>query len=1403
MKRFVLCIVLISWYTVAFPKVVWIKLNQAHATAKINKNTLTGVQTVDQILQKHMPEKIEFLLPDASNLPKTLQRWRKVVLPGHADMDAFIAECRQNPEISNVHINQVFRIHQMIDDELYSRQWALQIIQAESAWAIERGQKDVLIAVIDTGVDYDHPDLWQNVWINSGEDLNNNGRFDPEDINNVDDDGNGFIDDIVGWDFADAPDHPTGGDYLDRDNDPMDEHNHGTAVAGIISASSDNGIGISGLAPGCRVMAIKSFTPAGYGEEDDTAAAILYAVQQGARVINMSWGEKYITPLLEDVIQYAFERDVVMVASSGNTGNDQIHYPSALSTTISVGASNRKDIRASFSNYGPTVDLLAPGQDIHTTLINSDYDSTLRGTSFAAPFVSAAAGLILSQDPELSPDAVKGILVGSATDLEPQGWDIYNGSGRLNIHRALERNRQSITEITFPRFDQGIQDDIEIRGTAWSPTMKSYQLFYGEGANPEQWTPIGQPQNRMVIDDVLDVWENIPEQEGEYLLRLTMINNDGSESWTSVRVFVDHSAPQISGVKFIPMIDGAQRSTLVGFNTDDLCVGRILYRPLGSSENFSILNMPYRASELYLNVSQNELLGEYECILQAENSVGRVAEDDNQGNYYVLTLDQAPVNRVKYSPLSYQLPAGYWLDRTSDLNGNGFPELIINATDERGNAGPVRFYEFDGLDFKEKAASPYKLIPRDIYKDPASEKTLFLGGYGVNSYLYASLPDDPFSLIEEKIWLGDSVKGYWASRLTDMDQDGVYEVVIKISDYASSVSHEQFQVFEFDGAGGFNVVAELPNPTNGQNRYGVPHSIIGDFDHDGHQEILLGDEDGDVFIYEAIANDTWTLTWQDSLPLMDAISYSETGDFDGDGNLEFIVGCHSNTDDFNSEFEYDNRHWFFRIYKATRDNHYTNIFEQRFYGAESARDFASGVSSGDLDKDGKDEILLSLFPDFYCLEHVQGNRFDFTYYRHPAQSDAVLVTDSDGDGANEFWLSDGEFVHAFIMVGSETAPTVPAGFTAKPLGPDRIVIDWFKVPGADEYEIFRSMGEEKSLSSFTTLKSPPFTDTTVVADSSYFYSIRTIDRERSPVFSLLANAVQARPGDRPFLVKARMASQSHVLLTFSEPVQQINTLEQFEASPDLGELSSFSMGAGGRDILLAFANPFVKQGTFSVRVFDIVDLDNVPLDTLRSRAEFDITLFPSAPYVVEGKFLDDQKIEILFNEPMDMETLLDAAHYSMNERVTIRHVATVAGDNKRVRLSLHAPHGFGALGKNYRLTVTDVKSAKGVAIRHGRGNVIDLIFSKSNLTEVFTYPNPYRAGMGEEKIVFANLTKEAEIKIMTLQGHLIKTIYENDGDGGAEWNVRDENGKELASGIYLYYIRSKDDTFMGKLAIMR
>ncbi|MBN1425466.1 S8 family serine peptidase, partial [Candidatus Fermentibacteria bacterium] len=205
-------------------------------------------------------------------------------------------------------------------DSLEAQQWGLAKIRARTGWAVERGSRDVIVAIVDTGVDYLHPDLAANVWVNAAEDLNGNRRFDPwpvsdgGDLNGVDDDGNGFVDDVIGWDFADAPELPGTGDWLNRDNDPMDEgpSSHGTHVAGIACAVADNGIGVAGVAPGCRVMALRAgFGPLGYLQEDDVSSAIVYAAQNGASVINMSWGDVVVSPVIKDVLAYAHARGCV------------------------------------------------------------------------------------------------------------------------------------------------------------------------------------------------------------------------------------------------------------------------------------------------------------------------------------------------------------------------------------------------------------------------------------------------------------------------------------------------------------------------------------------------------------------------------------------------------------------------------------------------------------------------------------------------------------------------------------------------------------------------------------------------------------------------------------------------------------------------------------------------------------------------------------------------------------------------------------------------------------------------------------------------------------------------------------------------------------------------------------
>ncbi len=242
----------------------------------------------------------------------------------------------------------------------------------------------------------------------------------------------------MGWDFTDRVGFPfdsIGGDYLAWDNNPYDENGHGTYVAGIAGAETNNITGIAGAAPNIKLLNLRAFDPGGYGEEDDVAAAILYAVKIGSKVINMSFGDNSFSFVLRDVIRYAYLQNVVMVASSGNSGSSEPHYPSGYSEVISVGNSTDQDFVAPNSNWGSTIDLVAPGSSIVTTAKNSSY-ATIGGTSASAPFVSATAALILSVQ-NFTNEEVKQIIKSTTDDIGEQGWDLRSGAGRLNMNNAL------------------------------------------------------------------------------------------------------------------------------------------------------------------------------------------------------------------------------------------------------------------------------------------------------------------------------------------------------------------------------------------------------------------------------------------------------------------------------------------------------------------------------------------------------------------------------------------------------------------------------------------------------------------------------------------------------------------------------------------------------------------------------------------------------------------------------------------------------------------------------------------------------------------------------------------------------------------------------------------------------
>ncbi len=315
----------------------------------------------------------------------------------------------------------------------YPDLWGLHTTQAELAWDTSIGT-GAIVAVIDTGVDPAHPDVSANMWTNLGE-IDGNG---------LDDDGNGFVDDVQGWDFNEG------------DAEPDDEHGHGTHVAGTAAGVGDNGLGVVGMAWGARVMPVKGLSDFGSGSEADLAEAIVYAAENGADVLNNSWGGNHAPgQVMLDAVATATSLGAVVVASSGNNGGSvDAHSPSSIAEVIAVGASDPDGGIAGFSNFGQALSVAAPGVDVLSLLgpastrlesrpkVGDDY-VRLSGTSMAAPHVSGLAAVILAAMPGLTTEQVRWQLEMNADQpgyvgWESRPWNPFYGFGRINAARSFD-----------------------------------------------------------------------------------------------------------------------------------------------------------------------------------------------------------------------------------------------------------------------------------------------------------------------------------------------------------------------------------------------------------------------------------------------------------------------------------------------------------------------------------------------------------------------------------------------------------------------------------------------------------------------------------------------------------------------------------------------------------------------------------------------------------------------------------------------------------------------------------------------------------------------------------------------------------------------------------------------------
>ena len=386
---------------------------------------VTGVASVDALCRMFDVVKVEPFYPGKLRKPALKREVSRMYIFTFADgvdpmplLNTFAAD----PNIELAEPYYIQELNYVPNDPRAVDQWYLAHTHAYEAWDVIRGDttRHAVIGIVDSGVDWNHPDLLSNIWVNPGEDINHNGIYDQSDLNQVDDDSNGYIDDIVGWNFYGNNNNPT-------ETYPL----HGTAVAGCASERTDNDTLGAAIGWGARLMCLRVTNEGGYVYHG--YQGILYAADNGAQIINISWGSPF-SQADQNFFNAVWAEGALVIASAGALSDTSRMYPAAYNHVMAVAATDDQDHRASFSSFGQWIDICAPGVGILTTWGPNGMEN-LDGTSFSAAMVSGLAGLVFARHPDYTNDQIESVIELSA-DTIPNNNGLL-GAGRINCASAV------------------------------------------------------------------------------------------------------------------------------------------------------------------------------------------------------------------------------------------------------------------------------------------------------------------------------------------------------------------------------------------------------------------------------------------------------------------------------------------------------------------------------------------------------------------------------------------------------------------------------------------------------------------------------------------------------------------------------------------------------------------------------------------------------------------------------------------------------------------------------------------------------------------------------------------------------------------------------------------------------
>lgn len=1305
-------------------------------------------------------------------------------------LSGWLDAVKNDPNLEWIEPNRLIRVTATSAAQSDTAYWH-RYLQTKAAWGLTRGNDSVVIGIIDTGVDYLNPALGNRIYLNNGETgLDAQGR--DRKTNGLDDDGNGYVDDWRGWDFTDIPGLDDG-DAQDPDNNPMDENGHGTAVAGIVSARPSVTGPVEGIAPGCRVMPLRCGTASGWLQIDDIAEALVYAADNRVAVVNMSLTTHEYSALLEAACAYAYQQNVVLIASAGNDAVTAMRYPAGYSTVIAVGATDRDDFLASFSNFGSWLTLTAPGVQIRTTTLNAGY-TDFSGTSASAPMVAGVAALIRSYRPTFSNEQVRSALVASADDLGNRGWDPYYGAGRVNAYRALKVPYITIATIEEPSLHQGVSGNtIVVLGTAAGVFLKQYRVAVGIGNNPSVWQDLAVISGTCKVRDTLAMISVRDWTEGAYILRLIAENKDGTVVEARTKIFIDRTPAKVSRFWNQRMLEEGKPIQFLSFSTDDYTSFIFRVRNYTSSDTFFSVRVTDFTRRHSLVVRREDLwhwVGEFRAQAFAEviNSAGMKTRYPDSG-YWELDLSAEPVSSYHWQvDTLYHLPRLHLLTEAVDLDSNGWVDLVANELSDQHQYRELKIFEYNPFvsgRFQEKRAYGYNGIPMDLLPADFDGKSKMIIGGGGRTLVLES--DDGHSLPKHIIF--EDLNDCWGSRFLILPGEANLSLLVKRGN--------SYQIYRRQSGNSWIKTADISNPSHGTNLIGIPGSVYGDFDRDGNPDLLLADYDGDLYLVQRQGN-AWLAVWRDSLPLVEPNGFLAAGDLDGDGNDEFVVGAH--TPDPDSRSDPNESYWLFRAYRKTGDHQYSVFWENYFYGYFPLRNYASGLTLADVDAEPGQEILINIYPQAYIFRwNALSQSIEPLWQTTPVRGNGMLVFDPQKDGEKDILLNYGKGTILYRPVMNIPRLSAPDPFLAVPLDTQRVWLRWSLPAGASAVQLW--MGESRDSMRILAVVSAGRKDTIIGSlrrDHCYYFSAIAVSDSFQ---SLSAEMVSAVPNEPPRLVDGAMLETNQIRLRFSEVMDKKTLLLPSAYTLEHhGHPVAVIPSENGRAVVLHYSS--LQTGVYRLSVGNLSDTLRTPIDTAFASIDVHVIRQEKSFYVVRADYRGQNHIAVYFNETPERSSAENPSNYRFEPGFQVVAAVMDSVDPKAVLLKVEGRYTVGATGIRYIISVSNVRSIQGSPLDEKHGNQAGLIFTREDLRDIYVYPNPCRR---EEHglLTFANLPPKATIRIFTMDGRFVCQVRESDGDGGVQWNLKDDHGQRVPAGVYLFVAEHGKTKVYGKFSIVR